>query len=194
MKLVTLLLVFSFNTFSQSQTTTNDLLEISRRVQDRVEYNASTMSAEQRNQIARRLLAIERLLSSGQSVETVACIRHSSSYMGYALTKVSNNQRVSIAMNLNDCRRLLRTQKNSILCTKSKESYLGYQPYNLNTGISYGVNLDINECSSIVQGHNRGLICAKMSYSYTGYRITRLSDGGILGGFYNLVECLGQIR
>jgi hypothetical protein len=193
MKSIIILMVLSLGVFAQSQTTATELLQISQRVQNKIEYDVWNMSPEQRAQVARRLLAVERLLS-GQTTTEVACIRHSSSYLGYALTKVSNNQKVSISMALNECQKLLMTQKDSVVCTKTSNSYLGFKAYNLNNDMAYGIGTDFNECSSLVSAHNRGLLCAKMSNSYIGYRLTRLNDGGILGGFYNRFDCLSQLQ
>jgi hypothetical protein len=186
------MITLSLGAFAQSQTTANELLEISQRVQNKIQYDIWNMSAEQRSQVARRLLAVERLLS-GETSDRVACIKHSNSYIGYALTKISSNQKISISMTSNECQNLLRTQRGNVLCTKTSPSYLGFKPYNIGNDMTYGIGTDFNECSTLTQANNQGLVCAKMSNSYIGYRLTRLNDGGILGGFYNRVECLNQI-
>ena len=194
--IILFVLILSSYSFAQNQTTATELLDISQRVQSKIEYDLWNMSDEQRSQVAKRLLAVERLLSNGGGTGAlgVACIRHSNSYLGFALTKLSNNQKISISMALNECQNLLLTKKNSIICTKSTQSYLGYTPYNIQTDISYGIGASLNDCSVIAQSNNKGMLCAKASVSYNGYRLTRIFDGGTLGGFYNLTQCLFQLQ
>lgn len=175
-----------------NDTSVDDLLKLSDRVQSKISLDAWSMTADKREQITRRLRAVERILD-GEDTSAVACIKHSNSYLGYALTRISTNQKISTSMSISECRSLLNTQKNNIICTKTSQAFLGYKPYNLTNSLLYGVSTDFNECSLLTRSNNRGLLCVKLNISYNGYAIARLVDGGLLGGFYNRVECLSQL-
>jgi hypothetical protein len=182
-----LLISFSISVFAASE-----LVELSDKIGQTIFDQEQSLSNSQKQKIHSKLLQIQNILTN-ESDRSLSCVKYSHNYLGYALTDLDSNQKLSILVEQNECSRLLATQLNSLVCVRVSNLTLGYKVLSTKLNRVLGINTSIEHCSEIVIKQRNGYFCQYQSHTAFGHLMTRLIDGSTFGGRQELNTCLSQI-
>ncbi len=184
---VILLVLVSLSAFASEE-----VLVLTDSVYNKVYDRINTLDQRTLTQLRAKLNNIDSLLDGALGPEQIECIKHSSSYLSYALTNMDGDI-LSTKVSQTDCHKLLRSRKGDLLCTKMSASYLGYQVLQASTGRTVGAMNAMKDCVETIATQKRGFMCAKVSNSYMGYQLIRLRGLTSLSTTMTLSECKSQL-
>jgi hypothetical protein len=182
-----LILLVSLSSFASS-----DLVELADKISQKIFTQADRLTASQKNEIHFKLLQIDRILNNTND-RSLTCVKYSHNHLGFALTDLSTNQKLSILVEQSECQRLLSTQLNSLVCLRVSNTTLGYKVFSTKLNRFFGIDTSFNHCRDVVSTQQNGYFCQYQSHTTFGHVLTRLTDGTTFGRRLELNTCLSQI-